>query len=175
MNSKNEYIIKSGEKDLDRDALVQEWIENAISSIIPFLLRQFKYSVFSHLDSIRPSDRDHKQIHDILADYFWNKPRFQMKAKTIAELDQAFEALYPLVKHQLDTILERLPIAIENYQIRTDYYQIRRKVENTCKHEYKVTKERLVLFNGAKYWVPNYDKTMHCPKCHNTKFPKSKH
>jgi hypothetical protein len=42
MNPENEYIIKSDEKDLDRDALVQEWTKNAVSSIIPFLLSRFK-------------------------------------------------------------------------------------------------------------------------------------
>jgi hypothetical protein len=175
MNSKNEHIIKSEEKDLDRDALVQKWIENTISSMIPLLLSKFKYSIFLELESIRPSDLDHKKFHDIRADYFWNKPKFQMKAKTIAELDHAFEALYPVIKYQLDTTLERLPLAIEKYQIRTDYFQIRRKVENSCKHEFKVAKERLVLLDGVRYWVPNYDEIMHCPKCHNTIFPKSKH
>ncbi|CAN5463415.1 hypothetical protein BH18THE2_BH18THE2_20500 [soil metagenome] len=178
MNPKNEYVIKSEEKDLDRDALVQEWTQSAISSIIPCLLRQFKSAIFSNLDSIRPSDirpsdLDPKKIGDFVADYYWNKPRYQMKAKTIAELDQAFEALYPIVKYQLDAILKGLPIAIENYQIRTDYYQIRRRLKNNCKHEFQVAKERLVILDGARYWVP--DDSMHCPKCHYTKFHKSKH
>ena len=98
-----------------------------------------------------------------------------MKTKTIAELDHAFEALYPVVKYQLDTTLERLPIAIEKYQIQTDDFQTRRKVENSCNHKFKVAKERLVLLDGVRYWVPNYDEIMHWTICHKTIFPKSKH
>lgn len=174
MNPKNEYIIKSEEKDLDRDALIQDWIKKTISSAIPFLLPGFKFSIFSDLESIRPSDLDPKKINDVLADYFFNKPRFEMKAKTIEELGRAFESLYPLVKYRLDTILKRLPSAIEKYQIHTDYFQIRRKVENACKHEFLVAKERLVLLDGIRYWVPNYDKIMHCKKCHSTRPSNSK-
>jgi hypothetical protein len=131
--------------------------------------------IFSDLDSIKPFDLDPKKVGDVIGDYFLKKPFFKMKAETIAELDQTFEALYPLVKYQLDAILKRLPLAIEYYQIRTDYFQIRRKVENTCQHKFQVAKERLVLLDGSRYWVPNLNKIMHCPKYHKTKFPKSTH
>jgi hypothetical protein len=56
MNPRNEDIIRSEEKDLDRDALVQEWTKNAILTIVPFLLGAFKDAIFLDLDSIKPSD-----------------------------------------------------------------------------------------------------------------------
>jgi hypothetical protein len=109
MNPRNEYIIKSEERDLDKDALVQEWTKNAILSIIPFLLVKFKGAIFDYLDSIRPSDLDPKKVHDVIGDYFLKKPFFQMEAETITEIGQKFGALYPIVKFRLDRILEGLP------------------------------------------------------------------
>jgi hypothetical protein len=174
MNPRNGYIIKSEEKDLDRDALVQEWVKNAILSIIPLLLVKFKDTIFSDLDSVMPPDLDPKKINDVIMDYLFEKPLFQLKAKTIAELGQKFQALYPIVKYRLDQILEGLPTAIENYQVSTDYFRIRQKVVDTCEHKFQGAKERLVLLDGSRYWVPNLNKIMHCSKCHYTKFPKSK-
>jgi hypothetical protein len=173
MNPKNEYMIKSEEKDLDKDVLVQEWAKNAILSIIPFLLAKFKGAVFSDLDSIKPSDLDPKKIDDVIGDYFLKRPFFQLKSDAIAELDQKIGALYPLVKYRLDEILKGLPVAIENYQIRTDYFHVRQKAENTCKHEFRVAKEELVVVDSLRQWVPIPNKIMHCPKCHKTKYPKS--
>jgi hypothetical protein len=173
MNPKNEYMIKSEEKDLDKDALVQEWAKNAILSIIPSLLGKFKGAVFSDLDSIKPSDLDPKKIDDVIGDYFLEKPFFQLKSVAIAELDQKFGALYPLVKYRLDEILKGLPVAIENYQIRTDYFHVRQKAENTCKHEFRVAKEELVVIDSLGQWVPIPNRIMHCSKCHKTKYPKS--
>ena len=149
MNPRNEHIIKSDEKDLDRDTLVQEWTKNAVSSIIPFLLGKFKGAIFSDLDNIKPSDLDPKKVDDVIGDYFLRKPFFQMKAETITELDQKFEAIYPLVKYRLDEILKGLPVAIENYQMtqmmRIDHFQMLQKVENTCKHEFRAAKRKISL------------------------------
>jgi hypothetical protein len=178
MNPRNEHIIKSDEKDLDKDALVQEWTKNAIFSIIPFLLREFKEAIFLDLDSIMPSDFDPKKIGDVVGDYICKKPFFQLKSETVAELGQKFEALYPIVKYRLDDILKGLPAAIENYQAaqrtREDHYHMWQKVVNACSHEFRAAKERLVIFDdGSRQWVPNLNKIMHCARCHKTKFPKS--
>jgi predicted transcriptional regulator len=178
MNPRNGHLIRSDEKDLDRDALVQEWTKKAILSIIPFLLREFKDAIFLDLESIRPSDLDPKKVYDVIGDYYLEKPFFQMKSETNIELGQKFEALYPIVKFRLDQILEGLPIAIENYQmaqrIREDHFHMWQKIVNACKHEFRVAKERLVIFDdGSRCWVLNLNKIMHCTKCHKTKFPKS--
>lgn len=172
MNPRNKHLIKSDEKDLDQDALVQEWTKDTILSIIPFLLRDFKDAIFGELNSIVPSDLDPKKIPGVYEDYFLEKPFFQLKSETVAELGQKFEALYPLVNIQLDQLLNGLPEAIETYQIREDYFLIRQKAEDTCKHEFREAKERLVVLFGRRCWIPNLNKMMHCPKCHNTKFPK---
>jgi hypothetical protein len=177
MNPRNNHIIRSEERDLDRDALVQEWTKNAIMTIVPFLLGAFKDAIFLDLDSIKPSDLDPKKGYDVIGDYFLTNPFYQMKAETITELGQKFEIIYPLLKYSFDDIMRKLPLAIENYQmaqsVRIDHFHARQKVTNNCKHEFRVAKERSVLFDGSRYIFPNLVRILHCPKCHKTKFPRS--
>jgi DNA-binding MarR family transcriptional regulator len=176
MNPRNEHIIRSEEKDLDRDALVHEWTKNAILTIVPFLLGAFKDAIFLDLNSIKPSDLDPKKVDGVVEDYILKKPFYQMKAETIIELEQNFETIYPLLKYRFDEIMRGLPLATKNYQtaqsVRTDHFCMRQKVENSCKHEFRIAKGRSVLFDGSRYTVPNLDKILHCPKCHKTKFPR---
>jgi Winged helix-turn-helix DNA-binding len=177
MNPKNEHTINSKEKDIDKDALVQEWIEIAISSIIRFLPQQFKDSIGCDLvvNSFFPLDLDRKKIEDRIADYILKRPQFHLNDNFVYELSQAFKELYPLIKYQLDEVLEKLPLAVDNYKVREDHYHEMARIQNTCKHEYRIAKDRLVKLHGYRHWIPNDEKIKHCPKCHRTKFPKSKH
>jgi hypothetical protein len=55
------------------------------------------------------------------------------------------DALYPLVKYQLDDILKGLPVVIENYQeaqrTAAEHSHMNQIVENACEHEFQIAKE----------------------------------
>ena len=173
MNLKNKHVINSREKDLDQDALVKEWIENAIVPIISFLPYELKFSLLYHLFSFSESDRE--KPYDEIRDYIGGKHMFQLNKKIIDEISRAFEGLYPQIKYQLDEILEKLPLAVDNYKVSLDHYHEKVKIQETCKHEYQIVRDTLVELGGSMYRIPVVNKIMHCIKCHSTKFPKSKY
>ena len=83
-------IIKSKEKSIEKDSLIDEWIHKAISSVIPFLGRNFKDSVYKALGKFPTSYE--KRIK-----YMSKRPFLKFDKKMANESDNAFARLYPLL------------------------------------------------------------------------------
>ena len=95
-------IIMSKEKSIEEDSLVDEWIQKAISSVIPFLGRNFKDSIYKALGRFPTSYEKHIKYMD-------KRPFLKFDKKTANELDNAFAELYPLLYHELKRIVTELP------------------------------------------------------------------
>ena len=103
MNPNNKgKVIMSREKSIEKDSLIDEWIQKTISNVIPFLGRNFKDSIYKALGKFPTSYAKHIKYID-------KRPFLKFDKKTANELDNAFAELYPLLHHELKMIMNELP------------------------------------------------------------------
>jgi hypothetical protein len=87
---------------IEKDSLIDEWIQKAISSVIPFLGRNFIDSIYKALGKFSTS-------YEKCIKYMNKRPFLKFDKKTANELDNAFVELYSLLYHELKRIMTKLP------------------------------------------------------------------
>jgi hypothetical protein len=122
-------IIKSKEKSIEKDSLIDEWIHKAISSVIPFLGRNFKDSVYKALGKFPTS-------YEKGINYMSKRPFLKFDKKMANEADNAFARLYPLLYHELKRIMTELPQRSAAFGEFEQYMRKKWKEQEVCNHEY---------------------------------------
>jgi predicted transcriptional regulator len=165
MNPENK-IAQSSSNALEKDIVVQAWLEDTISIFIQNILSRFKDRVFPHLESIDggiPPNASDSEIFDKAAkDYlkfFHKRPFFTLDQRFISELINCFSNLYPNLGHNLERIRSELPNLLAQEVNHIRYVAEKAKLQKTCTHKYK------------RPLNESYDdhRFEHCQKCHKTR------
>lgn len=125
-NSTKEYAID----EKQRDRLIQEWIRHALSSIQPFILKEFKKT----LDIITGQ---YPRSYDAHVEYLKKRPHYILDKETANMLTEAFARVYPSINRRLDQIISNL-----HHELKTEKEFVNRvlherpKQQEGCQHEY---------------------------------------
>jgi hypothetical protein len=103
LKDKNENTSKKllGSLESKTDQHAKKWTRDAITTVIPYLLWDFRTSIHKRLGSY-PKNFDEK------VKYFW-KPDLVFDRETARKAKSALARLYPFLNYELDDILRSLP------------------------------------------------------------------
>jgi predicted transcriptional regulator len=175
MNPANK-IMGNTKNDEEKDLNVRRWIDDAISSLQPVLLRLFKELIGSFVtslyDDVINSDGsvNYDRVGLNVLSYDYDRPLYTLKEKFISELMSGFSKSYPSITNRLEYIRSQLPRVVPRVVAEEishwEYRSYCSRLQKNCKHEYKppLNKELAVKSNS---------RILHCRKCHGTKFKQS--
>jgi predicted transcriptional regulator len=165
MNPENKIAQSSGNA-LEKDIVVQAWLEDTISIFIQNILSRFKHRVFPHLEFIDagiPPNASDSEIFDKACKgylkFFHKRPFFTLDQRIISELINCFSNLYPNLGHDLEKTRSELPKLRAQEINHVRYIEERLRVQQTCKHKYERPMNQLY----------DSDRFEHCRKCHKTR------
>jgi DNA-binding MarR family transcriptional regulator len=164
MNPANK-LTEGSKNSVEQDVMVQTWLEDLISMIVPSLIRGFKYWIGSGLyflgDDIPPNatPSELNKLYDKEAQLFlkflYNRPYATIDQRLIFQLNVAFHKLFPKLHSKLEKIMHELPKLTEQKKDHLKYLGYKNTQRETCSHKYEPVMYQNELF--------------HCPKCHHTK------
>jgi hypothetical protein len=145
LNPENKQIIKS-EEHVENDTLIQEWIKGACLSIMPFLVSEFRDSLYKARGKYQSYNEYLKRLK--------RKPELALSKYESNEVERAFARIYPLLNYELDKMIKELSLNTESLKQFIDEMEEKWKTHETCKHE----------FGKSTYTLEGYGRQ--CTKCH---------
>ena len=131
----------------EQNILAKEWANKAISQMIPFLLFQFRGTVYRALGK-----------YEAVTKFDENSQKFIFNSEIMRNLTKAFSLIYPRLSYKLEYIKENLPKAANAHkEFMHSMYQTWEK-QKVCEHSYGDTVMTLFGFYGKQ-----------CSKCHYIK------
>jgi predicted transcriptional regulator len=162
MNPSNN-ITRNVRDDKEKDLNVQIWAEDAISSILPYILQWFKWYVSLYLRSLDPkvhgTDYDIDAAIEPIMEYQTKRPLYTLNKEIIAELINALRNVYPNLSRELENIRTELPKLVIQGIDHREHVARKCEIQKKCKHMFKTMPDKNPL---------EYSEVRHCTKCHIT-------
>jgi predicted transcriptional regulator len=113
----------------EQDRLMREWVHKAVLRALPFIIWQFRDSVYKGINQYPRNYDEHVSYRD-------QSPKFIMSRETIDELARSFARIYPLITDGFQTIFQNLSSEVEAYKLQIEELKKGRKEQEKCKHQF---------------------------------------
>jgi hypothetical protein len=153
-------IAQSSGNALEKDIVVQAWLEDTISIFIQNILSHFKDRVFplTSIDDGIPPNASDSEIFDKAGKeylkFFHRRPFFTLDQRIISELIHCFSNLYPNLGHNLERARSEWPNLLAQQVNHIRYVAEKARLQKTCSHKFK---------RPLNEWCDNHR------KCHKTR------
>jgi predicted transcriptional regulator len=166
MNPENK-ITEGSRNIVEKDLVVQAWIDDAIAILMRDILFRFKGHVF---DYIEPSEVDipvnlsDSKIFNLAGNqytkFFHKRPFFTLDKHIISQLINSFNNLYPNLGRELEKTMSELPKLVAQEIKRIKEVAKRVELQKKClRHDYETIEE----------YSYNNDRFERCRKCQKTR------
>jgi predicted transcriptional regulator len=136
----NEYNLGSAQ---EQDTLVREWIHRAVLRALPFIIWQFRDSIYKGINQYPKNYEEEVKYMD-------TKPKFVLDKKIITELTRSFARIYPLVNYEFQKIFRNLFSEVEQYKSYVEEIKEKWKKQEKCEHEYGQPRTTIFGFCGKE-------------------------
>jgi hypothetical protein len=133
------------------DGIVEAWVKKAIEPVMPFLVSQFRDSVYKGMDM-------YPFGYEAGVKYMKQSPKFVLQEKIVNQLLKAFNNLYPLVGQLFKDFIKDLPRRLELHKEELEHMYQRWEEQQACQHNYGKPTMTLYGYYGKQ-----------CSKCHYIK------
>ncbi len=139
----------------DQDRIAKEWVRKAIEAVMPYLVSQFRDSIYKGIDKY-PSG------YKAGVWYMKQGPKFVFEEKIVNRLLKAFDNLYPLIGQLFKETIKDLPRLLELHKKELENMYQRWEEQQACQHNYGKPTMTIFGYYGKQ-----------CSKCHYIKKIKS--
>jgi predicted DNA-binding transcriptional regulator len=163
MNPSNN-ITRNVQDDREKDLNVRIWAEDAISSILSYILPWFKWYASLYLRSldrkVPTTDDDIEAAIEPTVDYQTKRPLYTLNKEIIAELNNALRNVYPNLSRELENIRTELPKLVIQGIDHREHMARKHKIQKKCNHTFETLPDKNPLA---------YSEVQRCTKCDKIK------
>jgi hypothetical protein len=127
------------------DEVIQKLAINSISRVLPFLVWQFKDSVYRGINQY-PSG------YEAGVKYMKKSPSLILSKNIIEQLKKSFLRLYPCIYYELQSIANNLSKELGSEKILVEDIEREWKARNSCVHDYQYIEPNIVSDDSYYYY-----------------------
>jgi predicted transcriptional regulator len=127
MNSDAYNINLKSSREFDQ--FVTEWVHKAVLRALPFIIWQFRDSVYKGINQYPRNYHEH-------VNYMEQGSKFIMSTETINNVTSSFARIYPLVFYEFERIFQNLSSEVESYKLQLEEIREKKEEQEKCEHQF---------------------------------------